>query len=87
MEDRYYITTCLSESESRDRSGDWSCYAAELRTKFDPGNKLRTPGEISAALQCRGDYDQRLRDQSVRVSQAENKLEFVQTNQNLCIGL
>lgn len=44
-------------------TGDRKCYVAELRIKFDPGNRLKTPGEIGAAS------GEKLRWRSVRVSQ------------------
>lgn len=42
-------------------TGDRDCYIAELRAKFDPGNRLKTPGEINVAILRRSDCSEKLR--------------------------
>lgn len=48
-------------------TGDRNCYVAELHTKFDPGDRLKTPGEIIVASLCRSYLGEKLT--SVRISQ------------------
>lgn len=53
-------------------TGDRNCYVAELRTKFDPGKGLKTPGEINVARLCQSECGEKLPKTSVRVSQTRD---------------